>query len=143
MYQRCNNVNDKGYPRYGARGIQFMFGSVAECVGYMKTLPDCSIDLTVDRIDNNGHYAVGNLRFTTMKEQTANRRNTLLVNWKGVNILAETWGENPYMQMSTICKYVKMGMTGEEIIAQAWDAVANKRKGWQADRKSTRLNSSH
>jgi hypothetical protein len=130
MYQRCNNTSDKAYKNYGLRGIQFMFASVAACVSYMKTLPNCSIDLTVDRIDNNGHYAVGNLRFVSMKEQTANRRNTLYVSWKGEQILVEQWKENPYAQPSTICKYTRMGLTGEQIIEQAWSSVHNKCKGW-------------
>jgi len=131
MHQRCTNPNDKGYKNYGERGIRFMFSSVAECVEYMMTLPRCSTELSVDRIDNNGHYARGNLRFTSQKEQTNNRRNTLKVSWGGELILAQEWKQNPYTQMSTVCKYVHQGLTGEEIIAKAWGSVSNKCKGWR------------
>ena len=131
MRQRCENPQDKGFKNYGARGIEFRFASIEECVTYMKGLPNCALNLSVDRIDNHGHYARGNLRFTTAKEQAANRRNTFYVLWKGQQVLASEWQENPYMQLSTVYKYVKKGMTGEEIIANAWESVAKKRKGWR------------
>jgi hypothetical protein len=85
----------------------------------------------VDRIDNEGHYTRGNLRFVTQKEQVSNRRNTFFILWKGEKILASEWKENPYAQMGTVMKYAKQGLTGEEIIQMAWDAVAHKRKNWK------------
>ena len=123
IFQRCNNPNDKAYRNYGGRGIECRFGSVKELVDYLRTLPEWDSGKEIDRILNNGHYERGNIKFSTRKEQLANRRNTLFVSWKGKKILAQDWAENPYIRMSTVCKYVHMGMTG--------------------DRKSTRLNSSH
>lgn len=69
--QRCTNPNHVRYPRYGARGIQFKFKSFAEFwdeVG-KKPTPKHSID----RIDNQGHYEVGNVRWATATEQANNK----------------------------------------------------------------------
>lgn len=72
--QRCTNPKNKGWPAYGARGIEFRFGSVTEAGRYMIDnfgLPDRSME--VDRKNNDGHYEKGNLRWATKLQ---NRRNT-------------------------------------------------------------------
>jgi hypothetical protein len=77
--QRCLNVNDEHYPRYGARGIRICdewrdspeaFASyiLAE-LGHRPT-PSHSID----RIENNGNYEPGNLRWATRSQQQRNKR---------------------------------------------------------------------
>ena len=41
---------------------------------YLLTLPGCdNEELVLDRIENDGHYEPGNLRFVTHKESAANR----------------------------------------------------------------------
>lgn len=68
---RCINPNVKSYPRYGGRGIQFLLSSyeeMIEAIGHKPTLHH-----TLDRIDNNKNYEVGNIRWATPKEQAANR----------------------------------------------------------------------
>jgi hypothetical protein len=70
--QRCTNPNDKGYKNYGGRGIEFRFDSFEEfyaCLG-PKPTPLHSID----RINNDGHYEAGNVRWATRSEQNKNRR---------------------------------------------------------------------
>jgi hypothetical protein len=73
--QRCENPKDAGYKNYGARGIRFDFPSVTDACLYMvKTngLPDRSME--IDRIDVNGNYAPGNLRWATHQQNCQNQR---------------------------------------------------------------------
>lgn len=81
--QRCTNRSDPGYANYGGRGIQFQFPSVLEAGLWIQKRLGLHRDLTLDRIDNNGHYAPGNLRWTTVQAQAVNRRRTARVRWKG------------------------------------------------------------
>ena len=73
--QRCENPDDQQYKNYGARGIRFEFPSVTDACLYMietNGLPDRKLE--IDRIDNDGNYAPGNLRWATRSEQMLNQR---------------------------------------------------------------------
>lgn len=69
--QRCTNPKNHAYARYGGRGIEFRFGSIEDLLRDIGERP--SDDLSLDRIDNNGHYEAGNVRWATAKEQAGNR----------------------------------------------------------------------
>lgn len=70
--QRCQNPRDKNYRNYGERGIEFRFKSFEEFYSCLGSRP--SSKHSVDRINNDGHYEVGNVRWETMKTQSNNKR---------------------------------------------------------------------
>lgn len=70
--RRCTNSCDRHYKDYGGRGIEFRFKSFQEFITEVGPRP--SPELTLDRVDNDGHYEQGNLRWATPKEQASNRR---------------------------------------------------------------------
>lgn len=120
--QRCENPKDSGYQNYGARGIQFRFASIMDAGVYLiKTygLPERSME--IDRIDNNGDYAPGNLHFVSHAENNQNKRTTVLSRFE-----QKYW---PYAHTTTVRK-LSSGMTREEIIQDAENAVAERRKCW-------------
>lgn len=69
--QRCQNPKCKRYDEYGGRGIEFRFEYFEQ---FFAELGVCPLNKTLDRVDNNGHYEVGNVRWATSKEQYASRR---------------------------------------------------------------------
>jgi len=69
---RCNNPNDKRHKDYGGRGIEFRFESYQEFLDEIGRKP--SPEHSLDRIDNNGDYIPGNVRWATAIEQRANQR---------------------------------------------------------------------
>ena len=78
IIQRTTNPQHKSYKNYGARKIKIYDLWLKDLVGfikYCKTLPNWDDpNLSIDRIDNNGNYEPGNLRFVTRSEQNSNRR---------------------------------------------------------------------
>lgn len=68
--QRCTNPKNKDYANYGAKGIQVLL-SLDELVAAIG-LPDPG--LTLDRINPNGHYEPGNVRWATKAVQAANKK---------------------------------------------------------------------
>lgn len=69
---RCTNPNVKRYKDYGGRGIEFRFASFEEF--YEALGPRPSPKHSIDRIDNNGHYEKGNVRWATQVIQNNNQR---------------------------------------------------------------------
>ncbi len=121
--QRCENPGHPEYHNYGARGIRFEFRSVTEAGLYLLSeygVPDRGLEL--DRRDTNGNYARGNLRFVTRAENQANRRDTVLTRFE-----QKYW---PYCQ-NVVVRKLSAGMSREEIIQDAEDAVFYKRKNWR------------
>ena len=121
--QRCENPKDPAYSNYGARGIRFAFPSVTEAGLYLLKifgLPDRS--LQIDRINDNGDYAPGNIRFVSQRENMANRRITVLSRFE-----QQYW---PYCQ-SVVTRKLSSGMSREDIIQDAERAVSEKRKNWR------------
>ena len=73
--QRCNNSKNKRYKDYGGRGIENRFKSPDGFVDYVVNILKVNpIGLQIDRINNDGHYEKGNIRFVTAKENSNNRR---------------------------------------------------------------------
>lgn len=70
--RRCNDSNNSGYKWYGGRGIEFRFKSFVEFIDHIGRKP--SKEYSLDRIDNNGHYEIGNVRWATIDLQLKNRR---------------------------------------------------------------------
>lgn len=70
--QRCTNPKANGYRNYGGRKIEFRFSSFGEWFATLGPRP--GPEYSVDRINNDGHYEPGNVRWATDSEQIANRR---------------------------------------------------------------------
>jgi hypothetical protein len=108
---RCNNPKDTNYKTYGGRGIEFRFKSFLEFLKEVGERPD--LKHTIDRIDVNGHYEKGNIRWVTAKEQRKNQRlgrflnQTVIINGEAKNM--KEWLETYNHPASRVQNRIKDG----------------------------------
>lgn len=69
--RRCTNPNVENWKDYGGRGIKFLFTSFEQFFAELGPRPE---GMTLDRIENDGNYEPGNVRWATQSEQLRNRR---------------------------------------------------------------------
>ena len=83
MVKRCNDPLTRGYQHYGERGISVCLDWDDGCsTGYeefaawvlLNIGPKPSRKHSLDRVDPDGDYEPGNIRWATWKEQRANKR---------------------------------------------------------------------
>jgi hypothetical protein len=75
MKQRCYNPSCNIYPSYGGRGIAMCAEWAASFEQFFADVGECpGPGLSLDRIDNDGNYEPGNVRWATNSEQMRNRR---------------------------------------------------------------------
>ena len=107
---RCNNSSHSSYNVYGGRGITYdhtfndyktfwkHYGPIYEDA--QKKYPGQK--LTIDRIDTNGNYELGNIRFLPIKENSNNRRTNVLITYKDEMLTATQWSEKTGIPIDTI-----------------------------------------
>lgn len=78
---RCYNENDIGYKNYGGRGIKVCdewINNPEIFINYIKSLENYGVaGYSIDRINNDGNYEPGNIKFSTKSQQSQNTRKTL------------------------------------------------------------------
>ncbi len=101
--QRCNNPSNSNYKDYGGRGIRVCEKwdqSFESFFADMGAKP--SMSHSIDRIDVNGHYEPGNCRWATPQEQSANRRNAVLIQAFGKTMSLAEWSRETGISASEI-----------------------------------------
>lgn len=126
MKDRCLNPNGSNYPNWGGRGITIYAPWVNDFVAFFEYIgPRPTVQHSLDRIDNDGNYEPGNVRWATRKEQRANQRaypvGAAHGNYEhGVTPEYKTWGSiktrcfNP--KHDRYCDYGAKGIT----MCQRW-----------------------
>jgi hypothetical protein len=83
MRERCSNPKNKVWDHYGGRGIKVSeeWNEFPPFFAHIGSRP--SRKHSLDRIDNEGDYCPGNVRWSTTKVQGRNKRGTVMVTING------------------------------------------------------------
>jgi len=117
MKARCDNPNSASYKNYGGRGITYCarwlnFSAFLADVGE-KPYPEASLD----RIDNNGNYEPGNVRWACRSTQRRNSRGKLIpVTIDGETRLLNEWCLAYNIVAASVYQRVEKGMSLEDAL---------------------------
>lgn len=94
MVHRCHNPKRSGYEYYGGRGIQVCQSWRDDFLTFLADVGRRpSLDHTLDRIDNNGDYEPGNVRWANRKTQNRNTRANRILEFRGESRCLTEWAE--------------------------------------------------
>lgn len=109
----------KSYLNYGGRGIKIAtewldfnkFYEWALSNGYKN-------NLTIDRINVNGDYSPENCRWSSYKEQGRNKRNNVLITFKGITKCRSEWEEELCFTKDLIRNRLRRGWSVEKALSE-------------------------
>lgn len=112
--ERCTNPNDARWKDYGGRGIEFRFESFEQFFAEVGLRP--TPKHSIDRIDVNGHYEVGNVRWASHAEQALNTRNNRLLTCNGRTMAMVEWARELNVHPSAILYRLNSGRSVEDAL---------------------------
>lgn len=84
---RCERKANKAYDRYGGRGIAVCSEWRESFEAFYRDMgPRPSRRHTLERVDNSEGYGPGNCEWREWEPQNRNRRNTVMVEWRGMTV---------------------------------------------------------
>jgi hypothetical protein len=110
MIARCTYPSQQNYGDYGGRGIAVCSewsASFEAFLSHVGAAPGASHSL--DRIDVNGHYEPGNVRWATSREQARNKRVQRLIEYCGESMTLTEWAERLGVKVGTMWSRIKFG----------------------------------
>lgn len=117
---RCFRPGAKGYPDYGGRGITVCdewrqdFQAFHD---YVTRLPNYrSEGATLDRIDNDGNYEPGNVRWAERRVQARNTRRNVMLTHDGRTQCMSDWADELGIHRETLRRRFALGWSVEQAL---------------------------
>jgi len=116
MIQRCTNPNCEIYKHYGGRGIK-VCKRWLKFENFLEDIGEIPKGLTLDRVDNNKGYSPKNCKLSTIKEQSRNKRNNILIPFNDGFLCLKDYCKIKNLNYSTVLwRLNKMRMSIEEAL---------------------------
>lgn len=118
MMQRCYNEKHPKFHRYGKRGIAVcdrwhIFANFFDDMGFRP-----SISHSIDRINNDGQYSPDNCKWSTMKEQSRNKEQTVMLTFNGETLCITDWAKRIGMRKNTLIHRISRGWSVERALTE-------------------------
>lgn len=117
MIARCHNPNNSGYKNYGARGIRVCDRWRESFGNFIADVGERPGRVELDRIDVDGHYEPGNVRWATRQQNMWNQRRTRLVTHNGETLPILEWSRRTGLSWSTIYNRLQRGYSESEAVS--------------------------
>jgi hypothetical protein len=115
---RCTNPEHPAWSRYGGRGITICQRWADDFAAFLFDMGQCPPGLTLERKDNNGNYEPGNCVWATWEDQLSNRRNSVLMEFRGETKCSGTWAAQFGIKPGTLKGRLDAGWPLEKALTQ-------------------------
>lgn len=119
MKERCFNENNKEYRNYGGRGITVCKqwqGSFEKFLAHVRRRPTNKHSL--DRIDNEGNYEPGNVKWSLPKEQARNMRSNRMITYNGETKCLTDWANQLGLDVRVLWNRLNRGWSLERALTR-------------------------
>lgn len=117
MKARCLNPKGKQWPDYGGRGIGICKEWVESFAAFYNHIgPKPSPLHSIDRINNNGNYEPGNVRWATRVDQQNNTRWNRLLTFNGKTQSIAMWSRELKISKEAIRGRLNRGWSAQETL---------------------------
>lgn len=119
MIARCYNEKHHSYRHYGACGITVCLRWLESFENFFADMGARPSEKTLDRIRSSGNYEPGNCRWATPLEQSNNRKDVWMIQYRGrMMSLKNAYRESGYSgDYSNVKRRIKvLGMSAEEAL---------------------------
>lgn len=117
IIQRCTNPKNPAYPNYGGRGITVDPRWVTSFAVFLAVVgPKPFPGAELDRIDNARGYEPGNVKWTTRTQNQRNKRNNVVLEFRGERMASSAWAERYGMNQATLESRLRWGWTVERAL---------------------------
>lgn len=112
MLARCRNKNCPSYPIYGGRGIK-VCERWHSFKNFWTDMGDRPFGKTLDRINNDGNYEPGNVRWASRAEQNRNTRRNRIISIGGKSQCLMDWATEVGLNYETLRSRLASGISLE------------------------------
>ena len=97
-YHLTNKIN------YKDKGVKFLFESFEQFIDHIGPRP---VGTSLDRIDNEGDYKIGNVRWAIPRQQAQNKSNNKLITFNGETLCASEWDRRVGVARGTVTRRIE------------------------------------
>lgn len=117
MKARCGNPDHSGFSGYGERGIRV-------CDQWLESFDNFFDDMgtrpfngaSIGRIDNDGNYEPGNVRWETGEQQHNNKRTSHYITHDGITLTVTQWARRIGIHPNTLFERLSDGWSVEKAL---------------------------
>lgn len=148
--KRCYGKNQTGYENYGGRGITMCDRWKSSFKAFFEDMgPRPSANHSIERTNNDGNYEPGNCVWATDFEQNRNRRDNVMLEFRGERLCLTDWARRFGMKKGTLRSRLESGLSVEEALTipvRQWRSdeqffqTPESQRDWDWHRDSARRN---